>query len=387
MINRESVEIIPNIKIAFLDVGQADTIVISCPDTQEAIIVDCVNAKVVRDYLTREHITQLRGIIITHLHADHYREVPLFLKNYRQIPGMQECKVLAFNEVFNQKNLQKLIQDDDEHSDPSKGSSPLIPTSLQNLIDWRDQNESKYALLQVQQGLSKPYQSEGTLIKSLHLLHPHAAQFRRLEAKGLNNTSVVLQIKGPGAKALLTGDLEPKGWKWLSANHPDLRSDVLKFPHHGGAWNGNDIDDLLDKVNPSIVVISVGSEGFERYVHPHPDVFEALAKRPHIRVLCTQATNQCHQKAQVQNERNAVIQKFKVEVDRTGHQIFFSKKGCPCAGTVIIELGEKARLLEPEISFHRETVIKAHYKVHQCNFEDAMSERRSSILQVKERTN
>ncbi len=385
MINRESVEIIPNIKIAFLDVGQADTIVISCPDTDEAIIVDCVNAKAVRDYLTREHITLLRGIIITHLHADHYREVPLFLKNYRQIPGMQECKVLAFNEVFNQKNLQQLIQD--EHSDPSKGSSPLIPTSLQDLINWRDQIESKYALLQAQQGLSEPYQSEGTLIKSLHLLHPHAAQFRRLEAIGLNNTSVVLQIKGPGAKALLTGDLEPKGWKWLSANHPDLQSDVLKFPHHGGAWNSDEVDDLLDKVNPSIVIISVGSEGFERYIHPHPDVFKAFAKRPHIRVLCTQATNQCHQLAQVQNERNAVIQKFKAEVDRTGHKTFLSKKGCPCAGTVIIELSEKARLLEPEISFHRETVIKSHYKVHQCNFEDATSVNRAAILQIKERTN
>ena len=38
------------IKIAFLDVGQADTIVISCPETQEAIVVDCVDAKAVLDY-------------------------------------------------------------------------------------------------------------------------------------------------------------------------------------------------------------------------------------------------------------------------------------------------------------------------------------------------
>ena len=67
---------------------------------------------------------------------------------------------------------------------------------------------------------------------------------------------------------------------------------------------------------------------------------------------------------QVQNERNAVSQKFKAEDNKIGHQTFLSKKGCPCAGTVIIELGEKARVLEPEISFHREIVIKPHYKVH-----------------------
>jgi len=45
---------LPTIKIAFLDVGQADTIVISCSDTHEAIVVDCVNAKEVLNYLKEE---------------------------------------------------------------------------------------------------------------------------------------------------------------------------------------------------------------------------------------------------------------------------------------------------------------------------------------------
>ena len=45
-----------------------------------------------------------------------------------------------------------------------------------------------------------------------------------------------------------------------------------------------------DTVNPSIVVISVGSKGYKRYTHPHPDVFEVLKKRPNIHLLCTQAT-------------------------------------------------------------------------------------------------
>lgn len=367
MTKTESDKIIPNIKIAFLDVGQADTIVISCPDTHEAVIVDCVNAKAVRDYLAEEQITYLRGIIITHLHADHYSGVPALLKNYRQIPGMQECKVVAFNEIFNQKNLQKLIQDADEHS---KGISSVVSTALRDLIDWRDQNDSKYALLQVQLGSTIPYQSEGTLIRSLHLLHPHAAHFRRLEAKGLNNTSVVLQIISSGSKALLTGDLEPEGWQQLCTNHPDLHSDVLKFPHHGGAWKSEDVDALLDQVNPSIVVISVGSEGFERYIHPHPDVFTALSKRPHIRVLCTQATNQCQHQQLVQNERDSVVNHFKAEADKKGHQFFLSnsKKSCPCAGTIIIELGNEAYVLQPEMRFHRGSVIEPHFKTHKCSW-------------------
>lgn len=363
----------PSIKIAFLDVGQADTIVISCLNTHEAIVVDYVNAKAVLDYLKREEITQLRGIIITHLHADHYSGVTTLLKNYWQVPGMQECKVVAFNEIFNQKNLQKLIQDADEHSSNyekfSKETSHIISTSLQDLIDWRDQNDSKYALLQVQLGSSVPYQSEGTLIKSLQLLHPHAANFRKLEAKGLNNTSVVLQVIGPGSSALLTGDLEPEGWRQLCANHSDLHSDILKFPHHGGAWKDEDIDALLDKVDPSIVVISVGSEGFERYTHPHPDVFRALSRRPNIHVLCTQATSQCQEL--VLKARNSVIDQLKAKASKRGDKLIGSRRGCPCAGTVIIELGEKAQVLQPELKFHRELIIEPHFKSHQCNIKQA----------------
>lgn len=60
----ESNEQLLLLRIAFLDVGQADTIVITCPDTHEAIVVDCVDADAVLDYLEAEHITYLRGVII-----------------------------------------------------------------------------------------------------------------------------------------------------------------------------------------------------------------------------------------------------------------------------------------------------------------------------------
>lgn len=50
---------VPIIKIAFLDVGQGDTVVISCSDTHEAIVVDCVDAKAVLNYLKHESIIKL----------------------------------------------------------------------------------------------------------------------------------------------------------------------------------------------------------------------------------------------------------------------------------------------------------------------------------------
>ncbi len=50
MTETESFEPLSSIRIAFFDVGQADTIVITSPETHEAIVVDCVNPKAVLDY-------------------------------------------------------------------------------------------------------------------------------------------------------------------------------------------------------------------------------------------------------------------------------------------------------------------------------------------------
>jgi hypothetical protein len=216
-------ELSDKIKIAFLDVGQGDTVVVSDPATHEAIVIDCINANAVLDYLKQENIKYLKGI--------------------------------------------------------------------------------------------------------------------------------------------LTGDLEPAGWKELR-KVKNLKSDVLKFPHHGGAWTKEeDIDDLLNIVDPSIVVISVGSKGYNKYKHPNVEVFEALKKRPNIHLLCTQATNQCH--PHVMTQQRAVRGLLTMQADKNGQKLIGSKRGCPCAGTIIFELGTSARVIQPETTFHQGTVIPKLTN-HQC---------------------
>lgn len=386
----ESDEAPPIIKVAFLDVGQGDTIVVSCPTTREAIVVDCTDANSVLDYLEQEQVAYLRGVIITHLHEDHYREVAILLKNCSLAVGIRTCEVLAFNEVVDRKNRQVLIQDADEHSSHYGnllGRRPTL-TSYSSLLRWRDQeeNKSKYALIRVQRGTFPPKNTlanildlDGTLARNMYLVHPYAGDFIGLESKGLNNTSVALYVKGPGSSALLTGDLEPAGWQGLLKNHPVLHSDVLKFPHHGGTWQAIDADNLLKTVQPSAVVISVGTEG-EKYRHPHKDVFAALAKYPNIRVLCTQATNQCQ--SSVLDKRVPVIKQLDLQASSNSQQRIGSKskQGCPCAGTVIVELGDEMRVLQPSLNVHYELIIGPHFKTHQCIIKGA----RQRALVVKE---
>ncbi len=345
---------------------------VSCPDTHEAIVVDCINADAVIDYLEQEQIKYLRGVVITHLHADHYNEVDYLLERCNLVPGMSECEKVGFNPMAERWNYDKLILDDDQHSrylgESVQQGSASRHDPLPNIKRWGHKDKSKYFRPEVE-GSVLPLSSkkiQGILAENMDLIHPWGIEISDLEKKGLNNTSVILRIVGPNSSALLTGDIEPEGWKVLKSNYARLQSDVLKFPHHGGAWKGSNVDDLLDTVNPSIVVLSVGSNGYEKYTHPHPDVFAALAKRPHIRVLCTQATSQCQNVVPV--SKNLVIEQLETQAGKYGRELIGSKRGCPCAGTIVVELSDTLKIIQPEPLFHRNSIIKPYHKQHRCIF-------------------
>jgi competence protein ComEC len=88
----------------------------------------------------------------------------------------------------------------------------------------------------------------------------------------LNNNSVVLRLTWGEVSFLLPGDLEKAGEEALLSEGEELRSTVLKVPHHGSAYATG--DPLLAAVRPAVAVISVGEDNW--YGHPSPQVLERL---------------------------------------------------------------------------------------------------------------
>ena len=88
----------------------------------------------------------------------------------------------------------------------------------------------------------------------------------------LNDNSVVLRLSWGEVSFLLTGDLESAGEEALLREGGDLRSTVLKVPHHGAADATG--DPLLAAVQPEVAVISVGADNW--FGHPSPAVLERL---------------------------------------------------------------------------------------------------------------
>ncbi len=290
---------------------------------------------------------------------------------------MGECEKLVFGRNFNNAIFEKLLKwDSDGHqsdedqeealSSELKRGRNIGKNVLQNMLAWCSEDKNtRYSEPSVRNGIDL-LSLKGELYKYIRLMHPYEFDLFELTPKGLNNTSVVLHITGFSSSVLLTGDLEPGGWQVLQKNHPDLRCDVLKFPHHGGAWDTSNTKALLDAVQPSIVVISVGTSG-EKYKHPNKEVFDVLSSTAysHIRVLCTQATNQCCQT--VLSQRMSVIQQLDHEAKSNGYKRIGSKRGCPCAGTIVFELDERVNIVQPSIVLHQDKIILSHFQEnHKC---------------------
>lgn len=347
----------PIVKVAFLDVGQGDTIVISLPETKEAVIVDCVDANLVMNYLEHENIQHLRGLLVTHLHLDHYSGVIQFLSNVERELDLF-CERVFFHRPILSLSLRDIIlNDEDGHADgemDEKTRARKRKNSIRTLLAWARANKRYYNNLTLQPGMSLPL--EGII----ELIHPWEADIQDLLSNGLNNTSGVIKVYGENCSALLTGDIEPFGWAQVEQSN--VQSDVLKFPHHG-SWKNENVGEILNAVNPSFVVISVGTSGI-RYGHPNKHVFEAISRLSNTRLLCTQATVQCSK--ELISNRIQLINSFRKQNSQVDAFFFQEQSGCPCSGTVIVELSDSVRILQPDPEFHQKQIINSFYGNHRC---------------------
>jgi hypothetical protein len=140
-------------------------------------------------------------------------------------------------------------------------------------------------------------------------------------------------------KILYTGDLPYAGWKEVDEKE-DLKSDVFKVPHHGGNISdnsGEDMQKILDRVNPNFALVSVGSENSHK--HPLPEVIKTIVSHPEMpHLFCTQMTDQCSKKRHQYKEKVDEFYKSKLINKEKEYNILKmgNDKGTMCAGTILI---------------------------------------------------
>ncbi|MEW8959126.1 MAG: ComEC/Rec2 family competence protein [Moorella sp. (in: firmicutes)] len=221
------------LKVHFIDVGQADSILIQTP-AGKAILIDGGNnddgIKVV-NYIKSQGVKELAAVVATHPHEDHIGGLDSVIK---EIPV---AAVYMPNAVTTTRTFEDFI-----NAVKASGATRI-----------RARGGVKMDI----PGLS------------VEFLAPNSNSYDEL-----NNYSAVLKIAYGNTAFLFTGDAETVSEEEMLSAGYNLKADVLKVGHHGSASSTSAA--FLKAVAPKYAVISVGKGN--DYGHPDPRVLERLQR-------------------------------------------------------------------------------------------------------------
>ena len=317
----------PEMLVTFLDVGQGDSTIAVLPDGG-GLLVDCAagSAPIVVDHLEHAQITSLEIAVITHSDLDHAGGVIDVIKGFQ---GPTKRTVV--------------LPDRAVQSDPQANRKyGVMLRDLAQLLRSGIARWEPYARNMIQLG---------DVVVSV--LHPSVADhFEALSLRNQNDCSVVLRLEYAGARVLLGADVQRRGWQWMVDRNTDLKADVFKFPHHGAWYDGQPpLTRVLDLVDPSVVVISVGSTN--SYGHPSIETLGLLRSlQGRVRFMCTQATNKCHSEPEAAASQ---VREFLPPESRGGHS-FRNRSSCPCAGNVTVRISSNGIAIGPTPEQHKRVI-------------------------------
>ncbi|MDF2500455.1 MAG: beta-lactamase domain protein [Anaerosporomusa subterranea] len=223
-----------NLTVKVLDVGQADAILIQTP--KQAILIDTgdvgTKEKLV-SYIKKAGITALDKVIITHAHADHLGGMAELMEN---IPIKQ-----VYDSAF-----------------------PATTATYRNYLTTVQKKKIPFSRLQAGGSVDL---GDGISLKAF----APEKEFIKGSDSDVNNSSIALKLSYGDFSMLLTGDAETESEElMLKSFRADLKSQVLKSPHHGSRTSSSQA--FLKAVAPEAVVISVGANN--DYHHPHPSIMK-----------------------------------------------------------------------------------------------------------------
>ena len=219
--------------IHFLDVGQADSILLELPNN-EIMLIDAGNnsdGRKVVSYLRDKGIDTIDYLIGTHPHADHIGGLDDVIDNF-EIGRIYLPQVIHTSKTF--EDVLLAVQRKGKKITPARAGVSIL-------------NESEL---------------------KIYFLSPI-----RNDYDDLNHYSAVIKVDFLNKSFLFTGDAEiPNEEEMIEKYGSSLKSHVLKVGHHGS--NTSTSEEFIEKVVPDYAVISVGKDN--SYGHPSALVIQRL---------------------------------------------------------------------------------------------------------------
>lgn len=219
-----------NLSVSFIDVGQADSILIR--NGNYNMLIDAGNnedGEKLVNYFKSLGIEEFTYVFATHPHEDHIGGMDDIINNFK-IDNYYMSNKLSTTKTF------------------------------MDVLDALDGRNLKYTV-----------PNKGDTLKlgdaNIKVIYPGD------DKSNINDSSIVLKITYGKNSFLLTGDATSNVERKIY--NEDIKSDVLKVAHHGSSYSSTDV--FLDRVKPYYAVISVGKNNI--YNHPSNKTLEKLNKR------------------------------------------------------------------------------------------------------------
>jgi len=241
-----------NLMVTFIDVGHGDSILLELPKGKRMLIDGGglhderfdIGKNVIAPFLWKKKIRKIDRLILTHPDPDHLKGMN-FIASYFSIGQFWDNGL--------QENSEPYLQ--------------LKETLLKKKIMWVSLNEN-----------TPPEMFSGVQISILNPPVRKVSHAKDQHPSFLNNQSLVMRIQFKRVALLLTADIEKEAEYWMMRKGLHLKANILKIPHHGSASSSTQA--FLERVNPSVAILSVSERGPGRL--PHPEVlrrYERLGTR------------------------------------------------------------------------------------------------------------
>lgn len=219
-----------NLKVHYIDVGQADSILIQ--QNGHNMLIDAGNnadSDLVVNYLKKQGVSNLDYVIGTHPHEDHIGGLDAVIKSFT-IGKVYMPKATSTTQTY--KDVVSAIS-----SKKLKITTPTVGSHF-NLGD-----------------------------ATATILAPNGSGY-----EDANNYSIAIKLTYGNNSFLFMGDAEDISENEILSNGQNIKADVLKVGHHGSS--SSTTKTFLSKVAPKYAVISVGKDN--SYGHPHKSTMDKL---------------------------------------------------------------------------------------------------------------
>lgn len=225
----ENIDFNGDLFVYFLDVGQAESILIK--SDEEYMLIDAGNnndGEKIVDYFKYLGIKEFKYVFGTHAHEDHVGGMDNIIKSFKiqnfYMPS-DTTTTQTYLEILNELERKKI-----KYQTPSIGTKLQIGKAQLEVISIKENQED------------------------------------------LNDTSIVLKLTYKDISFLFTGDITSNVEREIL--NKNIESTVLKVPHHGSKYSNS--AQFLKKVDPKYAIISCGQ--YNEYFHPHQVVLDKLEK-------------------------------------------------------------------------------------------------------------